>query len=59
MSLSNAESYARRAQHSSDVEEVGRNTRKAIEELIQEIRRLESRVSYVESRVSYLESRVR
>ena len=50
MSLSNAEMYARRAKNGDNHEEVGSNVKRAIDELIQEIRDLEARVSILERR---------
>jgi hypothetical protein len=52
MSTSDAEMYARRASNADDVEEVGRNTRKAIEALVQTIRELEDRIAVLESKLS-------
>jgi hypothetical protein len=50
MSLSNAEMYGRRARNADNHEEVGENVKKAIDELIREIRDLEARVSNLERR---------
>jgi len=54
MSLSSAETYARRARNSDTAEEVGDASYKAIQELIRVIRNLESQVNQLESRVRAL-----
>lgn len=53
MSLSSAETYARRAKNSSTASDVGVNVKKAIDELISEIRRLEQRVAALETERLY------
>jgi hypothetical protein len=51
MSLSNAGMYGRRARAARDVAEVGDNAKRAIDELIKEIKRLQAQVADLEARV--------
>lgn len=54
MSLSNAETYARRARDAANHSEVGDSVKKAIDELIKEIKRLQTRVADLESEIRRL-----
>jgi hypothetical protein len=51
MSMSTAEKYARRARNSDSLEDVAYNIACAIDELVQAIRDLETRVKRLESKV--------
>jgi len=51
MNTSNAEKYGRRAGRTDDASEVGENVRKAIAELVKEIRDLQIRVANLESQI--------
>ena len=50
MSTSNAEMYGRRARDADSVEEVGKNVKRAVDELIKVIQDLETRVRRLESK---------
>jgi hypothetical protein len=51
MSLSNAETYARRCRSSDDAAEIGNNVYRAFEELIREIKKLQTDVHRLESKI--------
>jgi polyhydroxyalkanoate synthesis regulator phasin len=48
MSTSNAEMYGRRARDAADHADVGLNVKRAIDELVKEIKELEARVAKLE-----------
>lgn len=50
MSISSAQMYARRARDADTPEEVGENTKKAIDQLVSVIRELEARITRLESK---------
>jgi len=51
MSTAKAERYARRARNCDTVEDVGDYMKRAVDELVEAIRNLETRIKHLESKV--------